>query len=1117
MSYLAPRYDPWLVTASVLIAGFASFVALDLAKRVRTANRSIALTWWAGGSLAMGTGIWSMHFVGMLAFSLPIALGYTGMLTFVSWASAVLVSMVALGLASRGSLTWLRLAGGALAMGAGICAMHYLGMAALDMAPPIDWNPVLVAASAAVAVAASAAALLIFFGLRRVSKHRELRYQLAAAAVMGLAISGMHYTGMAAAGFPENTVCLSAAALSGNTLTMLVGVAAVAVLGLTLFTSNIDVRMQEARLAASLRVSNADLQRTTESLKSEIVERERTEAQLQSQLDRLTLLDQITRAIGERQDLQSIYQVAIRSLEERLPVDFSCVLRYDGEALSVIRVGVHSHPLAIELAMDEHARIEIDRNGLSRCVRGELVYEPDIAAVPFPFAQRLAGGGLRALVLAPLQSESRVFGVLVAARVREQAFSSGDCEFLRQLSAHVALAARQAELHGALQQAYDELRQTQQSVMQQERLRALGQMASGIAHDINNALSPAALYTESLLEREPSLSERGRGYLVTIARAIDDVASTVARMREFYRQREPQLQLAPVQLNPLVQQVIELTRARWSDMPQQRGTVIELHTELDPELPATLGVDSEVREALINLVFNAVDAMPDGGVLSLRTCAQSAAESAEAGASGTAGTAGTAGAGTAATPAQRYAVVEVADTGVGMSEDTRRRCLEPFFTTKGERGTGLGLAMVYGVTQRHGAAVEIDSVPGQGTTVRLRFPVPDVAPVVAAVAAPSAPAARLRILLVDDDPLLLRSLCDTLELDGHAVVTASGGQAGIDAFRRADGADDGFDVVITDLGMPYIDGRKVAEAVKAGAAATPVILLTARAGAEAVADGLDAGADDYVVKPFALRELEARIAAHLRSREIERQLHERDSRLAAIGQMTSAVVHDLRNPLTLVKGYADLAHTLLLRGGDAATIAGGLDTVRTESDRLRRMIEEILDYARGGAPRLAVETVLARGYLAGVLQPLAADLRERGIETTVDLRLDDALQVTLDRDRVQRVLENLLTNAREALATWGIAKRVWVRAWAEDGRLALRVADSGPGIPTEAVGHLFEPFATGKQQGTGLGLVTVRNLVKAHGGDVRVETKAPEGGAAFTVLLPLVPAEAVPVRAGRVA
>ena len=173
-----------------------------------------------------------------------------------------------------------------------------------------------------------------------------------------------------------------------------------------------------------------------------------------------------------------------------------------------------------------------------------------------------------------------MFGVLVAARREPRSFSSGECEFLRQLSAHVALAAQQAELHGALQQAYDDLRQTQQTVMQQERLRALGQMASGIAHDINNAISPVALYTETLLEREPGLSERGRAYLQTISRAIDDVAATVARMREFYRQREPQLTLVRVHLNELVQQVLDLTRARWSDMPQQRGVVVRLITEL---------------------------------------------------------------------------------------------------------------------------------------------------------------------------------------------------------------------------------------------------------------------------------------------------------------------------------------------------------------------------------------------------------------------------------------------------------------------------------------------------------------------------------------------------------
>ena len=163
------------------------------------------------------------------------------------------------------------------------------------------------------------------------------------------------------------------------------------------------------------------------------------------------------------------------------------------------------------------------------------------------------------------------------------------------------------------------LRQTQQAVMQQERLRALGQMASGIAHDINNAISPVTLYTESLLESEPGLSARARQYLETIQRAIEDVAQTVSRMKEFYRQREPQLTLMPVQINPLIQQVIDLSRARWSNMSQQRGIFIEVETELAPELPAILGIESEIREALVNLVFNAVDAMPEGGTLTLRT------------------------------------------------------------------------------------------------------------------------------------------------------------------------------------------------------------------------------------------------------------------------------------------------------------------------------------------------------------------------------------------------------------------------------------------------------------------------------------------------------------------
>ena len=352
----------------------------------------------------------------------------------------------------------------------------------------------------------------------------------------------------------------------------------------------------------------------------------------------------------------------------------------------------------------------------------------------------------------------------------------------------------------------DALRQAQQALIQQERLRALGQMASGIAHDINNAISPIALYTESLLEHETTLSAGARDRLITIQRAIDDVAQTVARMREFYRPREPEMDLAEVQLNDLVQQVIDLTRARWSDQPQRRGIMIDLKPRLASELPDVRGADNEIRDALTNLVFNAVDAMPGGGVIEMRTSTRNTTQKGVA---------------------LQEVCLEVSDSGVGMDEETRRRCLEPFFTTKGERGTGMGLAMVYGMAQRHGCTLEIDSKTGAGTTIRLIFPVGVARPVaIAPVPAPQVPARSLRILVVDDDAALTESLRATLQEDGHRVTVAGGGRAGIDAFESVRGTRDSFDIVITDLGMPHVDGREVVASVRATSPDIPIIMLT---------------------------------------------------------------------------------------------------------------------------------------------------------------------------------------------------------------------------------------------------------------------------------------------------
>jgi signal transduction histidine kinase/ActR/RegA family two-component response regulator len=487
----------------------------------------------------------------------------------------------------------------------------------------------------------------------------------------------------------------------------------------------------------------------------------------------------------------------------------------------------------------DEANLPIGDNKLERCANGDLVCVRDMSTFDTPLVKLLTEAGLRSLVGAPLLTDGRTFALLVVAREEVNAFSHGDCEFLRQLTEHVSLAAHQAQLYTALQQAYEKLQQTQQAVMQQERLRAVGQMASGIAHDINNALSPAALYTQSLLETEQNLSERARNYLETTQRAIEDVAHTVGRLRDFYRPREPQTELVPVALNDLVTHAIDLTRARWCDMPMQRGIVIEAKSELAPDLPLINGVASEIREALVNLILNAVDAMPDGGNLTLRTKVAKAQ-------------------GNAAVP---RVALEVEDNGAGMDEDTRRRCLEPFFTTKGERGTGLGLAMVYGIAQRHGAELEVKSAPGKGTAISISFPLTGLVPEERRTADHQTGRAQgLRLLLVDDDILVLRSLSAILEADGHTVTTANGGQSGIDALKVASERGEVFSAVITDLGMPHVDGRKVAATVKAVAPETRVVLLTGWGQSFSSPQSVSEHVDSVLSKPPRLADIRAALA-----------------------------------------------------------------------------------------------------------------------------------------------------------------------------------------------------------------------------------------------------------------
>jgi signal transduction histidine kinase/CheY-like chemotaxis protein len=396
----------------------------------------------------------------------------------------------------------------------------------------------------------------------------------------------------------------------------------------------------------------------------------------------------------------------------------------------------------------------------------------------------------------------------------------------------------QVRLSEGVQKAYDELRQTQQVVVQQERLRALGQMASGIAHDVNNALSPVVAYSELLLATLSDLPDNARQYLQTIRKSGEDISHIVARMREFYRRHSDTEQLVRVDVNKIVEEVIELTRPRWRDISQRESISIKVQPELESNLPLLLSDPSDLRETLINLIFNAVDALPQGGTITLVTRIVNPVPGKNQ-------------------DALRQLQIEVRDNGIGMEENVRQRCLEPFFSTKAKRGgTGLGLAMVYGMMQRHNGVIEIDSAPGRGTCIRLTFPVRNAAAKTRPVQpSPTNQKRSLRILCIDDEPQVQELLKNCLTTLNHHVETASGGKQGMEMFRKAAREKQPYEVVVTDLGMPDIDGRQVANTIKKEFHGTPVIMMTGWGTMMKEDDEAPPDVDALVGKPPRIREL----------------------------------------------------------------------------------------------------------------------------------------------------------------------------------------------------------------------------------------------------------------------
>jgi signal transduction histidine kinase len=336
------------------------------------------------------------------------------------------------------------------------------------------------------------------------------------------------------------------------------------------------------------------------------------------------------------------------------------------------------------------------------------------------------------------------------------------------------------------------LREMQQQVVAQERLRAFGEMAGGVVHDFNNALMSVIGYSEILLQDDEMLRDlkTARNFLTIMNTAGKDASQVISRLRDFYRPRELADVFTTVNINDLLEQAVPLTQPKWRDQALANGRAITVQLDL-AKVPPIAGNPAELREVATNLIFNAVDAMPGDGTITLRTDHEG-----------------------------DKVVVEVIDTGAGMTEEVRARCLEPFFSTKGDDGTGLGLSMVFGIINRHEGTLEIDTEVGRGTTFRITFPAQTHSSTHVRGEAERIERS-LRVLVVDDEPVNRDVLQKYLSADGHKVVTATNAEQAIGCARTAV-----FDLLITDHAMPGMNGVQLAAVFRQMRSGHPVILVT---------------------------------------------------------------------------------------------------------------------------------------------------------------------------------------------------------------------------------------------------------------------------------------------------
>lgn len=672
-----------------------------------------------------------------------------------------------------------------------------------------------------------------------------------------------------------------------------------------------------------------------------------------------------------------------------------------------------------------------------------------------------------------------VFGAYFSMRLRR-----------REFDARAQLQWRTNEL----KEATGNLRQSVEKLREVDRLKT--QLFANVSHELRTPLTVLLAIVEDLQD-DPGLAESVSARIEvlrtnarTLLRLINDLlelAASDAGKAEVRRQ--------PVRLDAFVEGAVEELRP----FADRRG--IQLVAELDPG--AVVAADPEKLETVVrNLLSNAVKFTPGGGSVRVRGHTNDG-----------------------------WAVLEVTDTGVGIRAEDQPLIFDrftrlPAADRSGVRGSGIGLALVREMTRLHGGEVSVESAVGQGSTFRVRLPASAPDEVAAAGAtvlcgvernaladdglldfsamfdgdrtddpaaqdgaqSAAAPGAAT-ILLVEDHPDLRRFLAQYLGRH-FCVLQAADGDAGLEIARERRP-----DLIVADVMMPKRSGLSLIDALKSEVTLreVPVLLLTAQRGAAVAAAGLTRGADDFVHKPFAPRELLARIKARLRVRELSAQL-EHAQRMSMLGTLSAGLAHELRNPINAIVNGLPLVSRAVDPAGEHAKIAQEmLPILEDATNRIRRIVDDLLGFSRSGGERAAP-------WSADESAERTSRLVGRFANTRIHLELGAVGTIIGFGGKLDQVLTNLFDNALKSAGPTG---NVWVRTARREGGVHLTVRDDGPGIPKHVLPRIFDPFFTTRPEGegTGLGLHVCRQIVAAHNGVLAADS-APGEGATFSLWLP---------------